>query len=183
MSGLLAAGRSQLLVVDVQQKLAPATMGADEVVANVRLLAQAAVRLGIPITVSEQYPKGLGSTLVSVAEACGGSAHFAEKVHFSCAKDPALAQRIIALDRPQIVVCGLEAHVCVLQSAIDFASLGRDVFVVADAVASRRPESKEIALRRLASAKVTLATAEMVIFEWLERAGSDNFRALAPLLR
>jgi nicotinamidase-related amidase len=183
MTELLSAARSQLLVVDVQERLAPAMAEANATLARVALLAQTSSALDIPITISEQYPKGLGPTVASVLEACGSSAAIFSKMHFSCARDAGLAERLGGLGRRQIVVCGVEAHVCVLQTAIDLQKQGYETFVAADAIASRRPESKELALRRLASAGVDVVTTEMVAFEWLEHAGAEQFKTISRLLK
>lgn len=183
MTMLISAPRSQLLIVDVQERLAPAMDGVQIMIANVERLARAARILDVPLTLSEQYPKGLGPTLASVREACAESSVVMHKMEFSCGRDSALCDRILALDRPQAIICGLEAHVCVLQTAIDLTARGFACFVIADAIASRRAESKQVALRRLERLGVALVTTEMVIFEWLERAGSTQFKAIAPFVK
>ena len=180
---LLSQERSQLLVVDVQERLAPAMNELDKMVANARKLIRAARELAIPITVSEQYPKGLGATLPAIVEDLAGAAEIIPKLTFSCGKDEALRRRLLDIDRDQIVICGIEAHVCVLQSAFDLAGAGRHCFVVADAIASRHRESKDIALRRMERARIASVTTEMAIFEWLQRAGTLAFKALAPILK
>ncbi|HVB89258.1 MAG TPA: isochorismatase family protein [Beijerinckiaceae bacterium] len=180
---LVSGARSQLLIVDVQERLAPAMSAMAAALSNIDRLARAARVMGVPISLSEQYPRGLGSTLPPILEACGQEPVVFSKTEFSCGRDRALSQRFAGLGRSQIVICGIEAHVCVLQSAIDLLAAGYDCFVVADASASRREQSKEIALRRMECSGVTLVTAEMVIFEWLERAGTAQFKQLAPLLK
>jgi len=105
------------------------------------------------------------------------------KTHFSCAAEPALAARVAHSGRKQLVVAGIEAHVCVLQTALGFGSAGYDVFVVADATTSRRAESRRVALDRLAAAGVHVVTTEMVVFEWLERADRSEFRTLLALIK
>ncbi len=179
---LLNVSSSQLLVVDVQERLLPVMTDADACLANIVRLSKAARYFGLPITVSEQYPRGLGPTVAPIREACDGAAQIASKMTFSCGRDEAIAAQIDA-GGSQLVLCGIEAHVCVLQSALDFTAAHKDVFVVVDAVASREAASKDIALRRLENAGVTLVTAEMVIFEWLGRAGTADFKALQPLIK
>ena len=174
---------SQLLVVDVQERLAPAMADLETTLANIAILASAGRALGIPATLSEQYPKGLGPTLSRVLDACGADAPALAKLHFSCGRDPAILTRIAGLSRSQIVVCGLESHVCVLQTALDLKSRGFDVFVAIDATDSRRAESKALARDRLTAAGVCVATTEMIVFEWLEQAGTAQFKAVSPLLR
>lgn len=177
---------SQLVVIDIQERLAPAMSGGEVIVANVVKLLRCAGMLDVPVTLSEQYRKGIGATLPAVMEAAGNRACVFEKMAFSAMRDADISRhidRIVKQGRRQIVLCGIEAHVCVLQTALDLAAHGREVAVVADAIASRTVDSKTIALQRLAAAGVTIATTEMVAFEWLEMAGTGEFRALLPLLK
>jgi nicotinamidase-related amidase len=178
----LAAASSQLLVVDMQERLLPAVADAERVIARVRLMIAAAARLGVPVTVSEQYPKGLGATVATLREALSQDAAILPKLSFSCLGEPALAARLAALSRPQLVVCGAEAHVCVLQTALT-ALATHEVFIVADATSSRDPANARLAMDRARAAGCVIVSSEMVVFEWLERAGTDDFRALAPLLK
>lgn len=180
---LLSAHSSQLLIVDVQDRLLPVMSSADACLANVVRLAKAARHLGIPITISEQYPQGIGPTAEPIRTACEGAAETLTKITFSCGHDEKIAARIAAAECRQLLICGIEAHICVLQSALSFASAHFDVFVVADAVTSREPASKEIALRRLECAGVTPVTVEMAIFEWLGRAGTAEFKTLQQLIK
>jgi len=183
---LLSAKRSHLLVVDVQAKLMPAIHEADSTLRNISVLLQAASRLGVPVTVTEQYPKGLGPTVNSIAAALPSATPVLAKTSFSAAGDPAAAERVAGLrgeGRGQLVICGVEAHICVLQSALGFKDTGLDVFVVADAVSSRSQHSVNAACARLLHAGCHWATTEMVAFEWMERAATEEFRALSPLFR
>jgi nicotinamidase-related amidase len=179
---LMAAEAAQVLLVDVQERLLPAMANAEEVAANAALVLHAAQALGVPVTVSEQYPQGLGPTVPALRQAAGGDEPFA-KIEFSCLKNAAIAERLRGLGRRQLVVAGVEAHVCVLQSVIDARDEGFEVFVVADATGSRKPESRERALARMAAAGAQVVTAEMAVFEWLERADSPRFRELSKLVR
>jgi nicotinamidase-related amidase len=183
---LLQAGRSHLLVIDLQAKLMPAICDGESVIRSVTTLLRAAGRLGVPVTVTEQYPKGLGPTVPSVMGALPADPAILPKTSFSAAGDPPTMERIAALrgdGRDQIVICGAEAHVCVLQTALALRSAGFEVFVVADAVSSRAVNSVSAACARLLHAGCHWVTMEMVVFEWLQRAGTDEFRALSPLLK
>jgi nicotinamidase-related amidase len=182
---LLEAGRSQLLIVDVQERLLPAMHEGEALLDQCALLLQTAAEMGVPALVSEQYPKGLGHTVPRIVEAAGASPVM-EKMHFSCASDPAMAAHVEKLakgGRNQVIVAGIEAHVCVMQSAIEFQQKGLDVYVVADAVTARKPESKALALARMEAAGVTPVTTEMMAFEWLHIAGTPAFKVVSKLMR
>ena len=178
--------RSHLLVVDLQARLMPAILDGDAIVPRVNILLKAAGRLGVPVTVTEQYPQGLGSTVPAILETVPADAVVLPKTSFSAAGDPATAERVTSLrgrGRNQLVICGVESHVCVLQTALGFRNAGFDVFVVADAVSSRSAHSVSAACARLLHAGCHWVTTEMVVFEWLERAATEDFRALSPLLK
>lgn len=179
---LIECRKSCLLVVDVQEKLAPAMADAASVIRNAGILMRAAARLGVPLLVSEQYPQGLGPTVPELRALAPESARLA-KVSFSCAGDPVLQQRVKAAQRSVIVIAGLEAHVCVLQSALGFRQAGYETVVVADAISSRAPASREAALQRLRENGVEVATTEMVVFEWLGQAGTPEFKELSKLIK
>ena len=179
---LIRAAQSQLLVVDVQERLAPAVQNAGRIVARTRILLDAAGLVQVPVTVSEQYPKGLGATLPALAPLPRGTTVL-DKVAFSCWREPRLRSAIEAAKRPQVVLCGMETHVCVLQTAVDLREAGLDVFVVADAVGSRAEESRRLGLERMRDRGIDVVDSEMVVFEWAERAGTDLFRALVGLVK
>lgn len=182
---LLSRERSQLLIVDVQEKLAPAIFEAERMIERCSFLMQVANRLNVPLTVSEQYRKGLGPTIARLNN-LKGDAPVMDKLHFSCAADPALASRVQSLaaeGKRQVVLAGIEAHVCVLQSALGFKDMGLDVFVVADAVSSRTAESVALALERYRQAGVQAINAEMAMFEWLHLSGTPEFKDLSKLIR
>lgn len=182
---LLDRARAQLLAVDVQDRLLPAMHEGEALVERCAVLIQAAHRLGIPVTVSEQYRKGLGATVARL-DSIKGDATVLEKTHFSCAADPGIAAHIDGLARAgrgQVVVCGIEAHVCVTQSALGLKAMGLPVTVVADAVTSRAPASVSLALTRMSAAGVTVANTEMVLFEWLHQAGTPEFKELSKLIK
>lgn len=180
---LLSADASVLFVVDIQARLLPAMVQPAAVLARAGFLMRAARRLGVPLLVTEQYPQGIGPTVPELA-ALATPAETFEKIHFSCAAEPALRNQLRLLaPRRQAVLCGIEAHVCVLQSALGLAAEGWQVAVVADAVGSRRDADRDAGLARLAASGVTIATGEMVAFEWLGRAGTPEFRDLLKLIK
>jgi nicotinamidase-related amidase len=179
---LIRREQSLLLIVDIQEKLAPAINNADNVVANTIKLVHAAKHLNIPIIASEQYPKGLGRAVPALRELLPSDS-LVEKTHFSCMAEPGFSDLLRKANRIQIIVCGMEAHVCVLQTALDLQTSGFSAFVVADGVSSRRLESCEFGLERMRASGVTVVSTEMVLFEWIGQAGTVEFKALLPLIK
>jgi len=179
---LIKKDDASLLVVDIQERLAPHMAETDRVVANSCVLLDAAKRLGVPVLVSEQYPRGLGPTEPAVA-AHVPDGTVVEKVHFSCVGEPGFPERLGALGRRQAVVCGIEAHVCVLQTVEDLLARGTEVFVVADATSSRTRANHDAALERMRASGARVVTTEMVVFEWLEKAGTPEFKELSALIK
>jgi len=179
---LIDAGQSCLLIVDVQDSLAPVMFDPRRVYRGCAMLMRAATRLGIPLAISEQYPKGLGRTAGELLALAPADAVM-EKLHFSCAHDPAIRARIDGFGRPRIVLAGIESHICVLQSALGFKAAGYEPVVVADACASRTEANFNAAMARLADNGIEIATVEMVIFEWLHRAGTPEFKELSALVK
>ena len=175
---LIKANQSCLLVTDIQEKLMAVLPDRERVIATSAWLIQIAQALRIPVLASEQYPKGLGPTVATVRQWLPEGA-FMEKIHFGCIAEPTCRERISAINRQQWILVGAEAHVCVLQTALGLLETGREVYVVADGVASRRLEDTEIALARLRAEGARVVTREMVAFEWLHQAGTDLFRDIS----
>ncbi len=178
---LLSAVASRLVIIDVQQKFVPVIPGISKVIGSCVKLLKAAQILNIPCSGAEQYPQGLGASVPEIAELL---TERNAKMRFSAAQtfDWASQQRSHEQQRHQVVVAGIETHVCVLQTAFDLMSQGFDVFIVVDAVDSRFPVDHDIALKRLAAAGARLVTTEMVLFEWCEIAGTDDFRQLSRII-
>ncbi|PKO71917.1 MAG: hydrolase [Betaproteobacteria bacterium HGW-Betaproteobacteria-14] len=174
---LIERDRTALLVVDIQERLLPHIHEGQAVLDNAVWLVKVAQRLGVPVMLSEQYPKGIGHT-VAVLRELTLPAHVAEKLHFSCVAAQCL-DGLQGSERPQVVVAGTESHVCVLQTVLDLHAQGKEVYVVADAVGSRRPSDKELALARMRGHGVRIVSREMVAFEWLKQAGTEEFRQVS----
>jgi nicotinamidase-related amidase len=178
--------RAQLLVIDVQEKLAPHVVDSETVVANCERLVRYARRLEVPVTLTEHYPKGLGATVASLRDAAGNKTPCFEKIAFSCWRDDAIRARIEHLcrsGRDQIVVAGMEAHVCVGQTVLDLRSENCNVLVVADAVGSRDARVRDLAVERFRAAGAAIVTHEMIAFEWLERGDDPAFKDLIRLIK
>lgn len=174
---LLQANTSCLLIIDLQEKLLPAIQMSEQVVMHCCWLAQLAKALEIPTLVSEQYRRGLGATVSELKNIVPETA-FMEKNHFSCLSSAPCKQRIEMIERSQVVIAGIEAHVCVLQTALELIMVSREVFVVAEAISSRRMADKELAIIRMREAGIKIVSREMVFFEWLGQAGTDLFKQL-----
>ncbi|MDP2822592.1 MAG: isochorismatase family protein [Sulfuritalea sp.] len=174
---LIDARDSALLVVDIQGRLVPAIAGWQVLLDQVIWLIRLARRLEIPVLACEQYPQGLGPTHPAVAAELPPGC-IAAKLHFS-----AVAGACHGLDLPggpgQYVVCGMETHVCVLQTVIELLAGGKQIFVVEEAVGSRREADKALAVQRMRDAGASIVSREMVAFEWLRRADSDVFREVS----
>jgi nicotinamidase-related amidase len=178
--------KSQLLIIDVQEKLLPAVVNASQVEAMCARLLRIARRLDAPVTVSQQYPRGLGPTVAAVRAEAGDEAVVLDKTYFSCFADEGLRNRLLALreeGRTQIVLAGIEAHICVAQTALDLAANGFETFVAADAISARSDESRSLAMIRMRDAGARIVDSEMVMFEWLERAGTPEFKDLQQLIK
>lgn len=145
------------------------------------ILLQAAALLEIPALYTEQYPKGLGHTLPELTPWLAANPRI-EKTAFSCPAEPRFGQKL-SNDRPQIILAGMEAHICILQTALDLYASGHQVFVVEDAVLSRNPANKANALDRLRQAGVIVSNTESVVFEWLGKGEGDAFKQISRLIR
>lgn len=179
---LIQRTESLLLVVDIQQKLAPAIHDSERVTANSVRLLEGARQLGVPAFVSEQYVRGLGPSVEAIRNAAV-DARFFVKTHFSCAAEPGVTELLRTVNRRQVILTGTETHVCVLQTAFGLQAAGFDVYLVADAASSRSPENRSLAIERMRAGGIQVVSTEMVLFEWLHRAATDEFRALLPLIK
>ena len=178
----LDRSQTQLLVIDLQEKLLPHISGHDAVTAQTIKILRAARELQLPTLVTEQYPQGLGRTPAAVLEAAG-EAPLLEKMAFSVWREDHCREHLKRIGRPRIMLAGIEAHVCVQQTALDLAEAGFLPFVLVDAVSSRRPSDRDVALERLRSAGVVITTTEAAIFEMLDRSGTELFKRILPIVR
>ena len=183
---LLQRDRSALVVIDMQERLMPAIAEGEAVARAAGILIEASRQLEVPVVVTEQYPKGLGPTVDAIAGQLPNDATVVEKMTFSAARNHDFASRLDGLKaagRDHIVVCGVESHVCVMQTAADLDAQGYTVHIVADACGSRAPASKDAALARFGAMGVSCVTTEMAVFEWLEVAGTPEFKAVSRLVK
>ncbi|MDA0660947.1 MAG: hydrolase [Planctomycetota bacterium] len=178
---LLNRDDSALLIVDVQEKLLPAISN-HRIVWNIRRLIDAARIFGVSTAVTEQYPQGLGRTMPELLERLPGVPIY-EKVAFSCAQCPGLLESLSAAGVHKLLIVGIEAHVCVLQTVLDTICEGYQVHVCVDAVGSRSATDSDIALRRMEASGAYLTTTESTIFEWCRQAGTPEFKAISALVK
>jgi nicotinamidase-related amidase len=173
-----------LVVIGVQERLFNVmdTERRDDMVANIKILVTAARRLGVPMLVTEQYPKGLGRTLPELKTLLDGVTPI-EKTAFSCCGADGFTDRLKASGADRVILVGIEAHVCVLLTALDLLRASVPVEIVADGVCSRRPANLTVGLEQARQAGAVLTSTETVVFQWLGRADSDAFRELSKLLR
>ena len=174
---------SQLVVVDMQTKLSSVMpAGAMQTVAkNCGILAQVANLLAIPVIVTEQYPQGLGETMPEISQYIASTKPIA-KMAFTACNEPKFNQQLHR-EKSQIILAGMEAHICVLQTALDLLGQGKQVFVVEDAIVSRNPENNINAIKRLHSAGCVISNTESVVFEWLGNANHEAFKAISKLIK
>lgn len=180
---IVAADQSQLVIIDVQVKLCSVMLEADmqAVANNCASLTQVANMLEVPVIITEQYPQGLGETIIDIAQHLGSVRPIA-KTAFSACAEPKFKARL-QRHKSQIILIGLEAHICVLQTALDLIAQGKQVFVVEDAIISRNAVNKSNAIARLASAGCVVTNTESVVFEWLGNANHEAFKEVSKLIK
>ena len=178
---LMRARDSVLVVIDMQERLVPAMQAPARTIRNTRTLLAAANEIDVPVIMTEQYPQGLGPTVPELANA--GATRVLSKMHFSCMEDEIFAAEFRSLNRKQAVLAGMEALICVVQTAASLIEEGFEVFVVSDATASRSLESEQACIARLNASGAGIVTTEMVVFEWLGQAGTPAFKKLLPLIK
>ena len=179
---MLRAEDTVVVFIDVQGRLAEAMADRDALFANLEKLLRGAAALGLPVLWTEQIPEKLGPTVPALAALLAGVQPI-PKSAFSCGGEPAFMERLRALGRRQVLLCGIETHVCVYQTARDLREAGCEVEVVADAVSSRRRENRELALDKLRDCGVRLTGVEMALMELLRVAAGDRFRAVLKIIK
>lgn len=178
---MLKSEDSLFVMIDVQGKLADAMHNASELFEQIQRLARSANTLKIPILITEQLPDKLGSTRNELSDALG-NAPIISKSSFSCCGETAFIDTLKAFNKKQIIVSGIEAHICILQTVLELMEKGYEVFVAADAISSRNPQNKELAIRRMRQHGAEILPTESVMFEWLRDASHPAFREVRKYL-
>lgn len=179
---MLETGNCSLAVVDVQGKLAQIMHEKEILFKNIQILIKAANILNIPILWCQQCPESLGPTIPEIAELLS-SIEPINKAFFSCCGDENFSKKLNNLDVNQVLICGIETHICIYQTAVDLLRKGFYVNIIADAVSSRFPENKKIALERIASEGGKISSVEMALFELLRTAKHPHFKEIARLIK
>lgn len=175
---LINVDQSCLLLIDVQERLMSGIHESEQLTDNCRWMMKVAQLLNVPVMASEQYPRGLGHTVSALRELVADD-QVKEKLSFSCADDSDCLSMINQQSREQVIIIGMEAHVCVLQTAMRLVEEGKQVFVVADAISSRSPQDIELAIERMRAAGVHIVSREMVGFEWLRGSDAEQFKTFS----
>jgi len=170
------------VVVDIQERLFPHIHQHELLEKNTSILIQGLKALDVPFLVTEQYKKGLGETVNGIKELVANDPHF-EKMAFSCCDDPKFMESLETSTKRNVILAGMETHICMLQTAIDLKERGFNPIVVADCVSSRTPENKALALERLRQEGVVITSYESILFELCRVAGSDAFKTISKLIK
>lgn len=179
--GIPQRHNTALLVIDLQERLMPVIAGKETVFAHTNTLIQGAQILQLPIIVTEQYPRGLGNTCSEII--LPAQQQVIEKMCFSCLLSNGVNEQLKELGIKSIIIAGVEAHICVLKTALDALQNGFEVHVVADAVSSRNPENKQFALERMKQSGAFIVSVEMILFQLLTEAGTDEFKQISKLIK
>ncbi len=183
---MLNIENSTLLIIDIQDKLVLASKYGHEAAENMVKLAKAADILGIPTIVTEQYPKGLGSTVPPLSQSLAADAFITEKSSFSALLEPSFKEKIQELKnngKNQIIVGGIETHICVLQTALDLIKEGFEVYIAKDACASRNKDEYKTGLELLKQSNAKISCVEIVLFEWLKTSKHPKFKEIQTLIK
>lgn len=179
----ILAEDTMALIVDYQERLVPVIDRNEELLHNTQILMKGLQVLGIPMLVTQQYTKGIGMTVPELAGVLGDGFTYEDKVSFSCAGDETILGKIKALDRKNIIICGIEAHICVLQTVIDLIALGYQVILVEDCIGSRRESDRKVGIKRAIMEGAIPTTYEAILFELTKVAKTDEFKEISRLIK
>jgi nicotinamidase-related amidase len=171
------------MVIDFQEKLVPHMNENSQLIKNTIMLIQGLEILQVPIITTQQYTKGLGMTVDEIYKAFSKEFKYQEKISFSCYGENVIKEEIRKLGKKSIIICGIEAHICVLQTVIDLLDDGYDVIIIEDCISSRKNNDKLNALRRMEKEGAIIATYESILFELTKVAGNDTFKAISKLIK
>lgn len=180
----IKAEDTMALIIDYQEKLVPVIDNNEELINNSRILIEGLKVLGIPMIVTEQYKKGLGETVGKISEIFEEiKPPTFDKTSFSCGDDEDIIAAIKEQGKKNIIICGIEAHICVLQSVLDLSHMGYQTILISDCIGSRRALDKEVGIKRMAAEGAILSTYESILFELTRKAKGDTFKAISRLIK
>ena len=179
--GIIKRDDTAFVLIDIQEKFLPVIYDIQGVIDNANRLVQGASILNIPLLVTEQYPKGLGKTVDSIGFNDGQE--IIEKIAFDCFGCDEFVNKINQLNRKSLVIFGIEAHVCVLKTSLEALNRGYEVHLIADAVSSRTQRNRDIAIERMRLSGALIASTEMILFQLMDQAGTDEFWAISKLVK
>jgi nicotinamidase-related amidase len=176
------AKNSVLLIIDLQELLAPAIKDFPNILKSTLQLAQAGIIHSVPVLITEQYVKGLGKTNQQIKSMLPNAVYF-HKTYFSACAEPGFIDKLKSYGKQQVVVVGTEAHVCVLQTCLDLIKNGFEIIVAHDGIGSRNPEHKNLAVEQLRQAGAVISCAEIVLFQWTKKAATPTFKKILPIIK
>lgn len=179
----IKAEDTMALIIDLQERLVPVMSEREDVIHNTMKLIEGLNILGIPSVVTQQYTKGLGMTIPSIMRIYGEAFAYMDKIHFSCMDETEILHKIESYQKKNVIVCGIETHVCVQQTVIDLLAAGYQVILVEDCVSSRKSNDKKIAVKRMYKEGATLATYESILFELARVSGNEEFKAISKIVK
>ena len=179
----IKAEDTMALVIDIQERQVPVIHRKDEIIHHTKLLMEGLKILQIPILVTQQYTKGLGMTVDSIIESYGEGFSYKDKITFSCADDEMILQKLENSGKKNIIICGIEAHICVLQTAIDLIEKGYQVVLVEDCISSRKESDRLVGIKRALAEGALPTTYESILFELTRSAKSEAFKKISQLIK
>lgn len=171
------------LIIDIQEKLVPVMEEKETFINNNKILLKGLNTLEIPMLITQQYSKGLGMTVEPIQTVIGDNFQYYDKITFSCYDDEVISEKIKSYHKKNIIICGIEAHICVLQTVIDCLAEGYQVIVVEDCISSRKGNDKRIAIQRMLQEGAIVTTYESILFELTRKAGNDQFKDISKLIK
>jgi nicotinamidase-related amidase len=179
----IIADDTMALVIDLQEKLVPVIDNREEIICNTEILIKGLKALQVPILVTQQYTKGLGMTVPAILDLFGNEFRYEDKITFSCAEDDNILQQIESSRKRTIIICGIEAHICVLQTVVDLLAMDYRVILVEDCIGSRRENDRKIGIQRAVAEGAILTTYESILFELTRVAKTDVFKEISRLIK
>ena len=170
------------VVIDIQERLLPHIHDGDLILRNCLKLIEGLKILSIPVIMTQQYTRGLGPTVPALIQMLPEVRHI-EKISFSCCEEPAFEKEIALLGKKDIILCGIESHICVLQTCLDLLADGKRPVVIEDCVSSRKPNDKHVAIERMRQEGAFISTTESILFELTRRAGNETFKSISGIVK